>query len=864
MIELLKDGFKALYRVLTHRLLWLFILLGFLFYLLIARLFELQIVLADNYKAAPPRTMEVSVPVQALRGSIYDSQGRPLAVNKLVYVVKMDPSISITNEALYELVKVFERNGEKYVDDFPMTKEEPYAFTFPENDWQDWYEFRWKDDMTVENPETATAQESFEFLRKQFKIDPALSNAEVRKILNFRCMIYMERMIVMESYDPSPITLAYDVKPETVAAIEEGNALFTGVYIEIQSLREYPQGPYFSHMLGYIRKISETELENNKDKGYTSQDLIGKAGLERSMEGNLRGVNGSQTLEVDSRGRRSDTPVEVTEPEPGDRVFLTLDSYLQQKAYDILEDMLCRELAAKITERNARENSITMKQLFTSLVKSNNLPVKRVLEAPEGTDAYTLRKYIFDRFPEANPALTEDMEKIKGILTDGLDAGRVTPAMVLLTMVDMGQITDPDGKLAVRIKSGNAGLQQVVVEKILAKELTPQMVNLDPSSGSVVVVDVNNGDVLAAASYPSYDNNRLVNNFDNEYYYQINQNDPTNPMVYRPFMEPRAPGSTFKMITAAAALEAGVITPSTTVMDEHSFTRAGKPYADCWSSASHGRVNVAQALQVSCNFFFCEVAYRLGNARNNTTTNGIATLNDYMVYFGLNDKTGVEIGELYNMYDSNPDLLYKISSPEFKEYTEKSRDAFVSKSQWDWYDGDTVRTAIGQGFNNYTPAMMARYISVIANRGVRYPLHLVDKVENYKGETVMQYVAVPDALEMTISDKTWDNIIEGMRLVTEGTGVRSGTGVSDFKGFPIRVAGKTGTAQQSTSRPDHSSFAGFAPYEDPQIAVYVSVPFGDSRLFTHVSARIAREIIGEALGLSAEPEYPEAINAIRP
>jgi len=209
----IKDIGLLVYRFFTNRMLWLLVVMAILFYVLLTRLFELQIILADTYKTTPPSTKIVTVPLQAPRGTIYDRYGRPLAVNKLAYTVKMDPSITISNDALLTLVNALDKNGESYIDSFPMTKDEPYEFIW-EGESREWLEDRWKKDMTVENPETATAQESFEFLRKQFKIDPELSNDDARKILNFRCMIYMQR------YDPVPIIFAYDIKPETLSYIE--------------------------------------------------------------------------------------------------------------------------------------------------------------------------------------------------------------------------------------------------------------------------------------------------------------------------------------------------------------------------------------------------------------------------------------------------------------------------------------------------------------------------------------------------------------------------------------------------------------------------------------------------------------------
>jgi cell division protein FtsI/penicillin-binding protein 2 len=889
-LEVVKDSALAVYRFVTHRILWLLIVAAVAFYVLAARLFDLQIVNHDSFRLVPPKTNTVTVSTPAIRGSIYDAKGRPLAINNLSNAVKIEPSVTITNEGIAMLIDIFERNGEAYLDEFPMTKEEPYAFTF-ESDWQ---RNLWIGDMAINDPEVgieaetaraarrgegeaitleeATPAQIFDFLRYKFEVGEGLTNAEARKILNIRCMLYKKRVIYIDEYNPTPITLATGVSDRTVAAIEENSDMFPGVYIDIQTTREYPEGKYFSHMLGYIREISEDELERNKDAGYSNTDLFGKAGLERSMERYLRGTSGSQTYEVNSAGRRqAGTFTQVVEAQPGDKIYLTIDAYLQRTAYDLLEKELAEALIGKINYRgNTRRdiNYISMKQLYTSFVQSNNLPFDKVLASAEGGDAYTLKQYILERFPEANASEPESREQIKTIITEGIEAGRIHPGEILLTLFDIGYLSDPDGELTAKLRSNKNNTESITIAKIRVLELTPQAINLDPCTGSVVVVDNDTGDVLAAVTYPSYDNNRLVNIFDNAYYLQTFVYDPTEPFYYRTFNEALAPGSTMKMVSAAAVLEAGAITEGTRIYDEHSFTRANQPYTDCWSGISHGNINVRQALQVSCNYFFGEAAYRLGNARGYRTTNdtnaGIGILNKYLEYFGFNEKTGVEIGEYYDMFEgaSYEGLTNYMSSPDYKRFITLMFNEDTPESDLRWQDGDTVRTAMGQAFSSYTPAMMARYIATIANRGVRYPLHLVQTIEASNGGVVMEYEPTPDTPDLQIADSTWDVLIDGMGMVTKRSGGLRGTAEADFVGFPVEIGGKTGTAQLYSYRGDHSSFAAFAPYDDPQISVYVNIPFGDTPAYSHVSAQVAREVIRETLGLNNTAEPPEAVNTL--
>jgi len=739
----------------------------------------------------------------------------------------MDPTIAISNEALLELTRLFERNNEDFVNDFPMTEVWPYEFNLGGNtpEVQSRREFRWKDDMAIPDPTNATAADSFLHLRTWFGIDPEISNEDARRILNFRTMIFERR------FRPQIFVIATDVSIYTIATIEELNTFYTGIGIEIRTVRYYPYDIYLSHILGYTGVINAEELEVNPD--YALDDIIGKAGLERSQEHLLRGTPGVQAVEINpATGRRIGTVADVTPPVAGNNIFLTIDIEMQRQTYYILKDYLTEIAIRRIQSSSPADSRITHQRIFNNLFSAGWIPIRDILEAEAEAGAYILRQYILDRFPEAT-ASRQDRDRIISILTSGVDAGRITPAMVFTTMVDLGILTDYDD-FSARAAAGRVSANSLIVEKLRMGELTPQMINIDPATGSIVVVDVQTGAVLAAVSYPSYDINRLANRIDAEYFFRINGDDPTHPMINRPFMESLAPGSTFKMITAAAGLETGVITPTTRIRDGVVFTRAGRPTARCNSSVGHGSINVTQAISTSCNYFFFETAMLLGNNQRQR----IDALNQFMEFFGLNQRTGVEIGEFADRYNREitPNIM---ASPDYKEFIHLRRNEFAPRNQWDWFDGDTIRAAIGQSYNNTSSAMMARYIAQIANNGVRLPLHLVDTVRNYRGDILSRTVPVPDYTGMELSEGTWDILQYGMLQTTEGWG----TATRHFRGFPIPVAGKTGTAEQMVNRLSHTSFGGFAPFDDPQIAIYVTVPFGDTRVMPAAATQIARDVI---------------------
>ena len=868
--ELARDTGKLLYRFFSHRILWLLVVTAVLFYLLLVQLFGLQIVegTVNPFGAPPPRTGYVSRSLPALRGTIYDRHGRPLAVNELSFVAKMDPSVRITDEALLQLALLFEHNNEQYVDSFPISRTEPFEFTITGTTEAQIRarEYRWKADMDIPNPRTATAQESWEYLRnRQFNIDPELSNEDARRIMNFRSMIFEQRFLGWAAtYEPTPIIFAYNVSAETIAAIEEQRNLFTGVFIDIQTTRVYPAGRYVSHMIGYLRPITAQQLEQNQHLGYTAQDLFGRAGLELSMEHSLRGTPGRERFEVNAAGRMISAPVRYVEPQPGDRVFLTIDLELQIAAFYALENALSEAIINRFTLRHHTEQPLTPEQAFISFVNAHSLDVRRVLDADPSCLAYPMRYYIIARFPDANINTMYGRNRINSIIVDGIERRQISPSMMLLTLIGTEQITDPDGTVEARLIAQPNSARDVLIDKIRAREITPQLLNLDPSTGSLIITCIHTGAVLAAATYPSYDNNRLVNNFDNEYWLRINTLDPTRPMVNRPFREARAPGSTFKMFTATAALEAGVISPTSRIHDRVVFTAAGSPYLRCWHSGGHGNINVAQAIAVSCNFFFAEAAFRLGNAgptTSRTTAQGIETFNRYMAMFGLNDFTGVEIGDHPIDFRNRGFAGSTMASPDFKRHIVSHSDPFAAAYRLSWFDGDTVQAAIGQGFVNHTAAQMVRGMATIGNRGVNYELFLVAHTEDFNGNVTSRTVPTPMEHGIEVADSTWDVIIEGMRLVIEpGAG---GTAVNAFRGFPIRIAGKTGTAEEVRGRFSHTTFGAFAPLEDPQIAIYVNMPFSSTQAHNQLATRVAREMIGVTLGLNNQPEHPEPLNNLR-
>ena len=354
-----------------------------------------------------------------------------------------------------------------------------------------------------------------------------------------------------------------------------------------------------------------------------------------------------------------------------------------------------------------------------------------------------------------------------------------------------------------QLKNGTKSAYSFIISKIKKLEITPGDLGLEPCSGSIIVTDVNTGDVKAMVTYPSYDNNKMANKVDSAYYNKYLLDNTSSPLLNRPTQQALAPGSTFKVISSVAGLEEGVITPSTTIYDKVTFTDIDHP-AKCWSSVSHGNLTVSTALENSCNYFYYTVGYKLSGKTSSGAINyprGIQKLVKYADMFGLTTTSGVELTEISPIMPST----------------------------------DAVRAAIGQDTNAYTPAQLSRYVTTVANSGTCYNLTLVDKIKNVAGKTVLNNSAkVRNTVD--IAQSTWDAVHRGMYLVTNGTD--SGIG-SMFTGLNVKVAGKTGTAQQNAYHANHAYFISYAPYNDPKISVTCVIPNGYT---SHNSAQTARDV----------------------
>lgn len=354
------------------------------------------------------------------------------------------------------------------------------------------------------------------------------------------------------------------------------------------------------------------------------------------------------------------------------------------------------------------------------------------------------------------------------------------------------------------------------------------------NAGAVIVMNVKTGEVLAMASYPDYNPQLFIDGISQEQYdsYKEGKN-----LVNRAISGVYSPGSIYKMATATAGLETGAITTKTKINDTGVYPKFGNPVCWYWRSyrRGHGYLNVTQAIQKSCNYFFYETGYRAG----------IENIVKYAEYYGLGMKTGIELlGE----------EIGTISRPEIVEARGEV-----------WTPGYTLSAAIGQGDNGFTPIQMARYISSLANGGNRVDVTLIKNImkpdgtevdkkelENYVNER-LGYTPT-EVEDLNIKEENIDAILEGMKGVTED----GGTAYSTFAGFDIEVAGKTGSAETGDPDKVNGWFVGFAPFDDPEISVTVLIENAGSGGFT---AETARDIMAEYFGMNAN-EVKEDMTAI--
>lgn len=835
---------------------------------------------------------------------------------------------AVLNPQLAEIAQMLDKNGETFSNNnFKIDYNEDGTYSYNVSGTQQkrfiadvfgessYENLSYNDDYGF-NEATATAEQVMQYLKGSYYIDETYDEATAYKIV---CIRYAMNSQYYSRYQSTLI--AQNVSDRTVAYINEHSDRLIGVNIEEDTIRKYNDSIYFASLIGYTGKISDTEYNelSATDKSYRADDIIGKSGLEQYYESYLRGDNGEQVVYVDTVGRILEV-VSSTDPVAGCDLYLSIDSELQKNAYLLLEQEI-----AGIVYSNIKSGNIPMTDVYFALLDNNVIDIAEF----DNDDATVTEKAVYQNFlvqqnqaindlkvqfhaskPLTNNDMSDELldyvtyaidllksEKI--LVTSKIDTddsvykkwrdGDLSPKeyltycitqqwvdISLLTvdskyadtteiydslcnfvlteattdkdfakyvykyMVPKNEVTgkqlclllfeqgvlDYDDATYQNIQNGSITPYNFILEKINNIEITPAQLALDPCTGSTIVTDVNTGQIKALVSYPGYDNNKLANGVDAAYYAKLND-DNSNPQWNYATQEKTAPGSTFKMLTSTVGLAENIISTTSEIECSGIFMEVDNQPKCHVHPGKHGLDNVTEAIRDSCNVYFYTVGYNLSFKDTGlySDATGIKYFQKYASIFGLDQKTGLEIAESQSSVAT--------------EYP--------------------VMTAIGQSNNNITTAALSRYVTAVST-GKLYDYQLMNQVVDCNGNVVENYTPTYQDISSTLNAEEWSSIRSGMNLVCLNN--------SAFKGFSINVAGKTGTAQQVSTRPNHALFVGYAPYEAPEISIATRIAYGyTSKNAAAVSKNILSVYFGvqtaeEILALKAEGANSSSSNIV--
>lgn len=925
----MKEIFDYILSLFKSRIFPLIMVFIVLVGVLVNRLFSLQIINGESYVKDLSSSIQKDMSVAATRGRIFDKNGVLLAYNDLAYAVRIsdsgkyednDTKNRLLNTSIDKTLTIIEEKGDSYSNDFPIVYSNGmYEYNIKDNELlrflRDIYGKRSISELSDEQ-RNVSAGELFRQLCDRYGVAVAGDDyindggamAATIKLLKEQGMnpvadgfsvehalmiVNLRRYMSANSYNRYiSFTIANEVSDETVAAILENSDELTGVTVDEQYIRRYVDSIYVSQILGYTGTVSSSELET-LDDSYDSNDVVGKSGIEKSMESELAGTKGTRKVYVDTVGRITEV-LDEQDSSAGNDVYLTIDINLQKKIYNALEDKIIQILLTYMrngdTKYSYNSNGsvdtvyILAKEVYFALIDNNIVSIKHIASQSTDTErqiysAFLSKQdstmewlrnelsvgdtpygkldeeqqlyiwYVYtslkDRgvFNTANVDTDDNVYKdwtegngtsLKELLTHGIsknwinlnifsseqytslqesydalidyidsylredtsfykkmykymvNAGNISGRQICMLLYEQGvlDMNDENSRYA-SLASGGLGAYEFMVYAITNKIITPAQLALQPCSASTVITNPQNGDILAMVSYPSYDNNKLSGTVDAKYFNSL-INDKAAPMINRATQSFTAPGSTYKPCTTIAGMDTGTISSGTTFYCSGSFDKV-TPAPKCWRLSGHGGEVAATAIRDSCNVYFYNVGYNLACRKDGTynSTYGTSTLQKYSDLLGLSTKAGVEIEE---------------NSPQAS-------------------NTNSIASAIGQGNHKYSTLNLARYVTTIASSGKCYNLTLIDKITDSDGNLIRKNEAEVDH-QVELSSNIWDTVHEGMTLA-----VNSYTGISKLG---MKIAAKSGTAQENTKEPDHSLLVTYSPYDNPEICVSVCIQHGYS------------------------------------
>lgn len=878
------------------------------FGIILARIFTLQVVNGKSYQENFSLKIQMKQPINAARGNIYDKNGKLLAYNELAYSISINDSTTYSstkeknkavNAELAEILTVLKNNGETLNNDFKIDRKKDGTYSFNVSGSSlnrfraDVFGKSSADDLEYDkdtgiDEANATAEQIMEYLmgKDNFGISPKYDGD-----LAYRIVVVRYAMLGNRFARYKEVKIATDVSDKTVAYVNEHMDTLSGISVNEDMIRKYNYSEYFSSIIGYTGPISESEYTalHKKNKDYTQNDTVGKAGLEQYYETYLRGKNGERKFYIDNVGRISEI-ISSTDSVAGDDLYLSIDADLQKATYLALQN----EIAA-IVYSSIKSGEIPINDVYTALIGNSVINTEHFSKAK----ASDTEKNVLSVFKSRQKTT---LGKIKQELTSSPEALNTMSDEVLdeFTYI-ISMLKDDQVLLKNEIDTSDSVYQKWKNQKISPKEYLSYCITqhwIDISQLNVDEKYADSTEVYDALCKYILKNIKTDTEFSKIIYqYMITRgeisprqlclilfdqgvldyDDATVNKLKNGSLSPRdfLMKKIYNIEITPAQLALEPCTGSCVVTDEKTGEiRAMVSYpgydsnklangvdSEYFASLQHDKssplLNYATQQKTAPGSTFKLVSATAGLAENVITTsdqirctgiyNDISNKPKCWIYPGSHglDNVSEAIRDSCNVF------FYTVGNRLAQKKTGSYNDANgidliqkyahiygldqktgleISESKSSVATKYPVMAAIGQSDNNYTTVALSRYVTAVAS-GKKYNYQLMNKIVDADGKTVKKYKADYEDISDTLTSSQWDAIHSGMREVVST--------MDRFQGFDIPVAGKTGTAQQ-TGHANHGLFVGYAPYDDPEITIAVRIANGYS---SHNAATAARNVI---------------------
>lgn len=878
------------------------------FGIILARIFTLQVVNGKSYQENFSLKIQMKQPINAARGNIYDKNGKLLAYNELAYSISINDSTTYSstkeknkavNAELAEILTVLKNNGETLNNDFKIDRKKDGTYSFNVSGSSlnrfraDVFGKNSADDLEYDkdtgiDEANATAEQIMEYLmgKDNFGISSKYDGD-----LAYRIVVVRYAMLGNRFARYKEVKIATDVSDKTVAYVNEHMDTLSGISVNEDMIRKYNYSEYFSSIIGYTGPISESEYTalHKKNKDYTQNDTVGKAGMEQYYETYLRGKNGERKFYIDNVGRISEI-ISSTDSVAGDDLYLSIDADLQMATYLALQN----EIAA-IVYSNIKSGEIPINDVYTALIGNSVINTEHFSKSK----ASDTEKSVLSVFKSRQKTT---LGKIKQELTNSPEALNTMSDEVLdeFTYI-ISMLKDDQVLLKNEIDTSDSVYQKWKDQKISPKEYLNYCITqhwIDISQLNVDEKYADSTEVYDALCKYILKNIKTDTEFSKIIYqYMITRgeisprqlclilfdqgvldyDDATVNKLKNGSLSPRdfLMKKIYNIEITPAQLALEPCTGSCVVTDEktgeiramvsypgyNSNKLANGVDSEYFASLQHDKssplLNYATQQKTAPGSTFKLVSATAGLAENVITTsdqirctgiyNDISNKPKCWIYPGSHglDNVSEAIRDSCNVF------FYTVGNRLAQKKTGSYNDANgidliqkyahiygldqktgleISESKSSVATKYPVMAAIGQSDNNYTTVALSRYVTAVAS-GKKYNYQLMDRIVDASGKTVKKYKADYEDISDTLTDSQWDALHSGMRQVVST--------MDRFQGFDIPVAGKTGTAQQ-TGHANHGLFIGYAPYDDPEITIAVRIANGYS---SHNAATAARNVI---------------------